>query len=68
MRPIKLVSRSAIVFSLLLLTPVTFSGDGGFEDNLACSRENQPNCKREIDSVCTAGSAAAWNYYTIEEL
>jgi hypothetical protein len=68
MRPIKLVSRSAIVFSLLLLTPVTFSGDRGFEDNLACSREEQPNCKREIDSVCTAGSVPVWNYYTIEEL
>ncbi len=68
MRPIKLVSRAAIVFGLLLLTPVTFSGDGGFEDNLACSAEKKANCVREIDSVCTAGSAPAWNYYTKEEI
>lgn len=68
MRPIELVWRSAIVFSLLLLTPVTFSGNGGFEDNLACSSEKKANCYREIDSVCTAGSAPAWNYYNKEEL
>ena len=68
MRPITLVWRSAIVFSLLVLTPVTFSGDGGFEDNLACSSEKKPNCYREIDSVCTAGSAPVWNYYTKEEI
>jgi len=68
MRPIKLVWRSAIVLSLLVLTPVTFSGDGGFEDNLACSSGKKPNCQREIDSVCTAGSSPVWNYYTVEEL
>ncbi|MGB5301821.1 MAG: hypothetical protein WBP17_01580 [Gemmatimonadota bacterium] len=64
MRPMKLVTRSAVVFGLLVLTPVTFSADGGIQDNQACSREKDPDCVREIDSVCTAGSQPVLNYYT----
>jgi hypothetical protein len=64
MRPIKLVTRSAVVLGLLVLTPVTFSADGGIQDNQACSREKEPDCIREIDSVCTAGSKPILNYYT----
>ena len=64
MRPIKLVTRSAFVFGLLVLTPVTFSADGGIQDNQACSREKDPDCVREIDSVCTAGTQPVLNYYT----
>jgi len=64
MRPIKLVTRSAVVFGLLVLTPVTFSADGGIQDNQACSREKDPDCVREIDSVCTAGTQPVLNYYT----
>jgi hypothetical protein len=63
MRPIKLVTRSAVVLGLLVLTPVTFSAEGGIEDNQACSREKDPDCVREIDSVCTAGSEPVLNYY-----
>lgn len=64
MRPIKLMTRSAVVLGLLVLTPVTFSADGGIQDNQACSREKDPDCVREIDSVCTAGSEPVMNYYT----
>ena len=64
MRPIKLVTRSAVILGLLVLTPVTFSADGGIKDNQACSREKDPDCIREIDSVCTAGSKPILNYYT----
>ena len=64
MRPIKLVTRSAFILGLLVLTPVTFSADGGIQDNQACSREKDPDCIREIDSVCTAGSKPILNYYT----
>jgi len=64
MRPIKLVTRSAVVLGLLVLTPVTFSADGGIQDNQACSREKDPDCVREIDSVCTAGSQPLMDYYT----
>jgi hypothetical protein len=64
MRPIKLVTRSAVILGLLVLTPVTFSADGGIQDNQACSREKDPDCIREIDSVCTAGSKPILNYYT----
>jgi hypothetical protein len=64
MRPIKLVTRSAVVFGLLMLTPVTFSADGGIQDNQACSAEQDPDCVREIDSVCTAGSKPLIHHYT----
>ena len=64
MRPIKLVTRTAVVCGLLVLTPVTFSAEGGIQDNQACSREKSPNCLPEIDSVCTAGSSPLLNYYT----
>ena len=64
MRPIKLVTRSAVILGLLVLTPVTYSADGGIQDNQACSREKDPDCIREIDSVCTAGSKPILNYYT----
>jgi hypothetical protein len=67
MRPSKLVTRSAVVFGLLVLTPVTFSADGGIQDNQACSREKDPDCVREIDSVCTAGTQPVLNYYTKRE-
>ena len=67
MRPIKLATRSAVVFGLLVLTPVTFSADGGIQDNQACSREKDPDCVREIDSVCTAGTQPVLNYYTKRE-
>ena len=67
MRPIKLVTRSAVIFGLLVLTPVTFSADGGIQDNQACSREKDPDCVREIDSVCTAGTQPVLNYYTKRE-
>ena len=65
MRPIKFVTRSALVCSLLLFTPLTFSPAGGLEDNLACSEEQQgQTCAREIDSVCTAGEKPVLNWYT----
>jgi hypothetical protein len=64
MRPIRLVTRSAVVLGLLVLTPVTFSAEEGIQDNQACSREQEPDCVREIDSVCTAGSKPILNYYT----
>ena len=63
MRPIKLVTRSAVVLGLLVLTPVTFSAEEGIQDNQACSREKEPDCVREIDSLCTAGSEPILNYY-----
>jgi hypothetical protein len=68
MRLIKLVTRSAIVCALLVLTPLTFTAEGGVDDNLACSEEQKPDCKRQIDSVCTAGSKPAMHYYTVAEL
>jgi hypothetical protein len=64
MRPIKLATRTAVVCGLLVLTPVTFSAGEGIQDNQACSKEKQADCVREIDSVCTAGSAPVLNYYT----
>ena len=64
MRPIKLITRSAVVFGLLVLTPLTFSPAGGIQDNEVCSREKDPDCVREIDSVCTAGSTPVLHYYT----
>ena len=67
MRPIKLVTRSAIVFGLLVLTPLTFSPAGGIQDNEVCSTEKDPNCVREIDSVCTAGSHPVLHYYTKDQ-
>ncbi len=67
MRPIKLVTRSAAVLGLLVLTPVTFSAEGGIQDNQACSKGKVPDCVREIDSVCTAGSQPLLNYYETEE-
>jgi len=67
MRLIKFVSRSALVCGLFVLTPVTFSPDGGVRDNLACSEEKKPDCEREIDAVCTAGSKPMMNYYTKSE-
>ncbi len=64
MRPIKLVTRTAVVCGLLVLTPVTFSAEEGIQDNQACSKEKQADCVREIDSLCTAGSSPLLNYYT----
>ncbi len=64
MRPIKVLTRSAAVCALLLLTPVTLTSEGGLEDNLACSEEQAPECVREIDSVCTAGPKPVMNWYT----
>jgi hypothetical protein len=64
MRPIKLVTRSAVVFGLLVLTPLTFSPEGGIQDNEVCSREKDPNCVREIDSVCAAATPPILHYYT----
>jgi hypothetical protein len=63
MRPSKLFARSAVVLTLLLLTPLTFSAEDGVRENQACSRD-QPDCQREIDSVCTAGPKPVLNYYT----
>jgi hypothetical protein len=68
MRLIKLVTRSALVCALFVLTPLTFTAEGGVDENLACSREQTPDCKRQIDSVCTAGSKPVMNYYTVAEL
>ena len=65
MRPLKLVTRSAMVCALLLLTPITFTSAGGLEDNLACSEEQDGGCAREIDSVCTSGSKPVMNWYTL---
>lgn len=60
-----LTARVAMVLAMLLLTPLAFKSGEGIEPNLACSREhNNPNCQREIDSVCTAGGAPIMNYYT----
>ena len=67
MRLIKLVTRSALVCALFVITPVTFSAQGGVQDNLACSRQHGADCQREIDSVCMAGSADVWNAYTVAE-
>ena len=65
MRPIKVLTRSALVCAFLVFTPMTFSSEGGLEDNLACSEEQSgPSCAREIDSVCTAGSEPVMNWYT----
>lgn len=64
MRPIKLITRSAVVLGFLVATPLTFSADGGLQDNQVCSKEKEPDCVREIDSVCTAGSQPLLNYYT----
>jgi hypothetical protein len=66
MRLIKLVTRSALVCSLLVLTPLTFTAEEGLQDNQACSRQ-RPDCLPEIDSVCTAGSDPIMNYYTKSE-
>lgn len=66
MRLIKLVTRSTLVCTLLVLTPLTFTAEGGIQDNQACSRE-RPDCLPEIDSVCTAGSDPIMNYYTKSE-
>ena len=66
MRLIKLVTRSAVVCSLLVLTPLTFTAEGGLQDNQACSKA-KPDCLPEIDSVCTAGSSPVMNYYTKSE-
>lgn len=68
MDPIKLVTRSALVCALLVLTPVTFTPATGVQDNLVCSREADADCKREIDSVCTASGTPVMNYYTKAEL
>jgi len=69
MRLIKLVTRSAVVCSLFMLTPLTFTTEGGLQDNQACSKSKQrPDCLPEIDSVCTAGSAPVMNYYTKSEV
>jgi hypothetical protein len=67
MRPIKLFTRSAADLALLVLTPVTFSAEGGIQDNEVCSKEKVPDCVREIDAVCTAGSKPMINYYTKDE-
>jgi len=67
MRPIKLITRSAVVFGLLVLTPLTFSAEGGIQDNEVCSRDKDPNCVREIDSVCTAASPPIMHYYTKDQ-
>jgi hypothetical protein len=64
MRPIQMVARTAVVCGLLVLTPVTFSAEQGIQDNQVCSKEKEADCVREIDSVCTAGSAPLLNYYT----
>jgi hypothetical protein len=63
MRPVKLLTRSAVVLALLLLTPLTFSAEDGVHENQVCSKD-QPDCQREIDSVCTAGPKPVLNYYT----
>ena len=52
------------MFGLLVLTPLTFSPAGGIQDNEVCSREKDPNCLPEIDSVCTVASPPIMNYYT----
>ncbi|MDP2469833.1 MAG: hypothetical protein Q8W46_03155 [Candidatus Palauibacterales bacterium] len=64
MRPGKIVTRSAVVCGLLVLTPITFTSEGGIQDNLACSAGKKIDCVREIDSVCTAGDEPVLNYYT----
>jgi len=51
------------MFGLLVLTPLTFSAGGGVADNMACSKEEEPDCVREIDSVCTAGGQPLINHY-----
>jgi len=66
MRPIQLLTRSALVCTLLVLTPLTFTAEGGLQDNQACSKA-KPDCLPEIDSVCTAGSSPVMNYYTKSE-
>ena len=63
MRLTKLVTRSALVCTLLVLTPLTFTARGGLQDNQACSRQ-RADCLPEVDSVCTAGSDPTMNYYT----
>lgn len=67
MLPIKLIVRATVVATLLVLTPVALGGDGLVGDNLACSKDKEPDCVREIDAVCTAGSRPVINYYQKEE-
>lgn len=58
-------ARVVMAFAMLLLTPLAFQGGEGLERNLACSRsQDGPTCAPEIDSVCTAGSQPAMNWYT----
>lgn len=60
----RLIVRSAILCSLMILTPVAFSSSDGLRRNTACSEGQQPDCVPEIDAVCTAGSMPLPNHYT----
>jgi len=55
--------RTALAFTLLMFTPWAFHADAGLEPNAACSRQAGANCVKELDSVCSAGSAPVWNHY-----
>jgi len=62
MRPIKRVTRTALLLILFVLTPLTLSRSRGVEQSEVCSAE-RPGCVQEIDSVCTAGGKPVINYY-----
>jgi hypothetical protein len=62
MRPIRRVTRTAVLFAVLTLTPLALSPTRGIEDNEVCSAEH-PGCVQELDSVCTASGKPVINYY-----
>ena len=67
MLPIKLIVRATVVATLLVLTPVALGEDGLVRDNLACSKDKEPDCVREIaaqlpllDSTHDIGLGILW--------
>jgi hypothetical protein len=59
------ITRVAMAFAMLLLTPLAFKAGEGVERNSCSAQADGPTCAREIDSVCTAGSTPVMNWYTL---
>jgi len=60
--------RTVLAFILMLLTPLTFSNsqtDPGFVENGACAAkgEDDPQCRPELDAICTYGGSANYDHY-----